>query len=351
MHEIHSTETKAITGSTRSHIVSRLHKASTYAKTLFELLEDQETTKANDQDVLEARAYVASLTGATGFEKQSWEACVKSYSEARIIYCVLSTATKSDIFKDLLSYPIDESIRIGAYKMGIPRTVAVESIAQKFFPTTNSRLVSQVEKLDSSVLKAQVVSSKTEDTDGETAPKTITWRSKIVNLEDAAISTALASVKTAVEKLSETLASASAAQAKDKAAAYDDVLIFSQDAVDATKHAIDELKREGVAQGDKRLDSLQRTSTAVSYDMISWRIGRNRVLVGGRDGADSSAGADKSGKEEGTGKKLARHRERAVLYDGILQSLDSIRELQGVPGDSGLMEEIEAKGNYFSALK
>ncbi|CAG8970697.1 hypothetical protein HYALB_00003452 [Hymenoscyphus albidus] len=351
MREIHSTETKGITGSTRSHIISRLHKASTHAKILFDILLDQETTKATDRDVLEARAYVASLVGATEFEKQGWEACLRSYSEARIIYSALSTATKSEIFKDLLSNPIDVSIRYGAYQMRMPRTVAVPSIARKFFPTENAKLLAQVEKLDPDVLKEHATKSQAEDTESEMVPKTITWRSRTVNLEDAAISTALISVKTAVEKLSETLASASAAQAKDKAAAYDDVLIFSQDAVDATKHAIDELVGEGVGQGDKRMQSLQITRTAVSYDMVSWRIGRNRVLVGGQDGADNSPGAHKSGKEEGTGKRLARYRERAVLYDGILQSLDSIKALPGVAADGGFTEEIEAKANYFSALK
>jgi signal recognition particle subunit SRP68 len=179
-------------------------------------------------------------------------------------------------------------------------------------------------------------------------------------LEDAAIATALASVNAAARKLSETLASSTTSQPKDRASAYDDILIASQDAVDATKHAIDELVSEGVGQGDRRMQSLQITRTAVSYDMVSWRIGRNRVLVGERDGAvldDSSANLPKKKnrnkplKEEGTGRKLAHLREKAVLYDSILQSLDSIKELPGIAADSALLEELEAKYGYFSALK
>lgn len=359
MREIHSADKKGITGSTRSHIISRLHKASVYAKELFELLSKKDQTSANDHDVLEARAYAASLSGAMEFEKQSWEACVKSYSEARIIYSALATSTKSDTFRDLLSDPVDPSIRYGAYQMRLPRTVAIPTIARKFFPRSNSDLVSQVEALDPDVLSDQPTKARTEIAGVDSVPKTIAWRSRTVDLEDAAIATALASVNAAEKKLAETLAAVTTTQATDRASAYDDILIASQDAVDATKHAIDELAGEGVGQGDKRMQSLQITRTAVSYDMVSWRIGRNRVLVGEMDGASPDSLVSKSSKKknskpvkaEGTGRSLAHLREKAVLYDAILQSLDSIKELPGVAADSAFLEELDAKYSYFSALK
>jgi signal recognition particle subunit SRP68 len=354
MREVHSTEKKGITGSTRSHIISRLHKATTYATDLFQLLTDQNTTGASVEDVLEARAYAASLTGAKEFEKQSWEACVKSYSEARIIYSALATSIKSVIFNDLLSDPVDPSIRYGAYQLRMPRTVAIAAIARKYFPQSDLNLVSQVENLDPNVLNDQPTKAKAEAAEPGAVPKTITWRSRTVDLEDAAIATALAAVNDAATKLS-----ANTAQAKDKASAYDDILISSQDAVDATKHAIDELISEGVGQGDKRVQSLQITRTAVSYDMVSWRIGRNRVLVGERDGAildgkvvlPSKKKDTKPPKEESTGRKLAHLREKVVLYDAVLQSLDSIKELPGVAADSSFLEELDAKYKYFVALK
>jgi signal recognition particle subunit SRP68 len=329
-----------------------------YANDLFRLLSDQKQSGASNEDVLEARAYAASLTGAIEFEKQNWEACVKSYSEARIIYSALATSTNSDIFKDLIADPVDPSIRYGAYQMRMPRTVAVPAIARKFFPRSESELVAQVEKLDPDVLNDRPTKAKIEAGDAGAVPKTITWRTRTVDLEDAAIAAALASVNNAAKRLSETLSSVTSTQPKDRASAYDDVLIASQDAVDATKHAIDELVAEGVGQGDRRMQSLQITRTAVSYGMVSWRIGRNRVLVGDRDGAIvgdpviyHSKKDAKPPKEESTGRKLAHLREKAVLYDAILQSLDSIKELPGVAADSTFLEELEAKYGYFSALK
>jgi len=181
MREIHSADKKGITGSTRSHIISRLHKAILYATNLLHCLKDQTQTKANDQDVLEARAYVASLSGSLEFEKQSWEACVKSYSEARIIYSALGTATKSDIFRDLIADPVDPSIRYGAYQMRLPRTVAIPTIARKYFPHTDKELISQVEKLDPDVLNDQPTKSKSESATSGTIPKTITAKNSLGN--------------------------------------------------------------------------------------------------------------------------------------------------------------------------
>lgn len=357
MKEIHSADTKGVTGSTRSHIISRLHKSTICANDLLQLLSDKATTSASDVDILEARAYCASLAGAMKFEKQSWEACVKSYSEARIIYTALSKNTKTDIFKDLLTDPVDPSIRYGAYKMGMPRTLAIPGIARKNFPT-DPKLVSQVEELDPNCLKDETTVPKIDSPESSDAPKTITWRSRIVDLEDAAIATALGSVKSASLKLSEVLSFDTVKNPKDRGSAYDDILIASQDVVDATKHAIDELISEGVGQSDKRMQSLLVTRTAVSYDMIGWRIGRNRVMVGYQDGVidyvqsySSKKGGNKSSKDEPIGRKLAKLREKVVLYDAILQSVESIKELPGVAADSTLQEELDAKYSYFQALK
>ncbi len=362
MKSAHSTDTKGISGSARSHIISRLHKAVKTAKDLLSALEDRSTTGASETDILELRAYTMSLTGAEEFEKQSWEACVKSYSIAWVIYSALAASTTNDTFRDLLSSTIEPSIRYGAYQLRIPRTVAIQAIARKYFPKNDPELVSDVEKLDSWILR-ESSRIKTGSSESDAASRTITWRSRTVELEDASIAVALESVRTARKTLSKTLSSTSVEHPKERAAAFDGILIASQDVVDATKHAVDELVAEGVSQGDKRIQSLQITRTAVSYDMISWRIGRNRVLTGKHDGAlpDSGTSAESRGSQkakggtlendESVGRRLSRLRERAVLYDSTLQSLDSIRELPGVAADTVFLKDLDAKHNYFRALK
>ncbi|KAL7628087.1 signal recognition particle subunit srp68 [Parahypoxylon ruwenzoriense] len=358
---VHSTDTKGITGRTRSHIISRFDKGARAAEHLVKVLSDSSRSGANDTDILEAHAYASLLRGATNFEKQSWEPCLRSYATARIIYTALTTSMKGDIFKDLLSETIDPSIRYAAYQSKVPRTLAIPTIARKAFPSSDSSLVAQINKLAPDLLKQSGSDAQKGQVGAPNAPQTITWRSREVSIEDASIALALASTDTATARLAEKLSSSDVILPKEMAAAYDEVLIASQDAADATKRAIDEL-REGVSQNDPRIQSLQITRTAVNYQMISWRIGRNRVLSGEHDGAllDSAPTTTRKSKKDATSRKpkieppsrkISRLKDKVVLYDSTLQSIDSIKELPGVAADEGLLEQLEATAKYFHALK
>lgn len=364
MKAAHAADTKGMTSKTRSHIVSRLEKGARTAEKLADALSQGAVSSASPNDILEARAYAALLRGAANFEKQSWEDCIVSYAVARMIYNALSTSTKGDIYKDLLSDTIDPSIRYAAYQAKIPRTQPIPSIAKKAFAKADDDLIDRVKAVNPSVLEqGDVAMTGVAGTEG--APSTITWRSREVKIEDASIAVAWASVQTAKAKLSERLSSATSLAPKDKAAAYDDILAATQDAVDATKQAIDELRGEGVTQSDPRMQSLQITRTAVNFEMISWRIGRNRVLAGELDGAratfedlskrkkkaQEAEQATERPKEEAPGRQIAKLKEKVVLYDGTLQSLETITELPGVANDQELFTRLQATSQYFTALK
>lgn len=111
------------------------------------------------------------------------------------------------------------------------------------------------------------------------------------------------------------------------------------------------------------MQDLRVTNLAVNYDLISWRIGRNRVLIGADDGLTFSPnppqkprrprkdGKEWAEREEPTGRKLARLRERTALYDAILQSIDSIKDLRGAARDTSFVAELDSQRAYFQALK
>lgn len=353
---------KGITGPTRRHIGSRLYKACQYAAHLLDQLKAKDVSGASTQDVFEARAYYVSLRGAAEFEKQNWEKCLRAYSEARFIYTRLAKSGSSrqdDLFRDLNSSGIEPSIRYAAYQLKLPRTISIEKIVERCLPSTQTEYVEEIWRIESeeSADRQKGTTESLQDT-----PSTITWRSRTVNLEDAATSQALASVAVAEQKLILFLSSDSA-DSNSKAAAYDEVLLASQDAVDATKTAIDELTADGIPQGDRRMQALQITRTAVNYALVGWRIGRNRVLCGDHDGAVLEAremrkpkkpredGKERKAQEESNGQKLTRLRERVVLYDATLQSLDSVKELPGVAADQALVNELDGKRAYFAALR
>ncbi|KAI0903621.1 Cupredoxin [Ustulina deusta] len=358
---VHSADAKGLAGRTRSHIISRLDKGARTAEHLVRILSDTHVTAATDTDILEARAYAAMVRGAAHFESQNWEQCMTSYATARIIYSALMSA-RGDILKDLLSETIDPSIRYAAYQSKVPRALAIPTIARKAFPSSDEALVCQINKIAPDLLRQGDPESEKGQVDTPNAPHVITWRSRGVKIEDASIALAIGSTESAISRLAEKLGSSDVVLPKEMAAAYDEVLIASQDAADATKHAIDELKEEGVPQSDSRIQSLQIARTAVSYQMISWRIGRNRVLSGEHDGAllDSAPNTTRKSKKDASlrqakieppGRKVARLKEKVVLYDATLQSLESIKELPGVAADDGLLQQLDATAKYFHALK
>jgi signal recognition particle subunit SRP68 len=165
---------KNITGSTRQHIVSRLHKAAQNARLLVELVADTASSKGTEVDVLEARAYAFALAGAEEFEKQAegikasnatpqrWTPCLANFSAARVIYSTLLKSTKKDLFKDMLAGTIDPSIRYAAYQSRIPRTVGVPAVAKKFFPKDNQQLAQALQKLDPAALNDEEAASSRE---------------------------------------------------------------------------------------------------------------------------------------------------------------------------------------------
>lgn len=362
----HSSGQNGMTRRTRSHIVSRLDKASRTAQDLVQVLCQTDASQASTTDILEAKAYTAFLRGAMQFERRSWEPCLKSYAIARVVYCALTTTGKGDVFKDLLSETIDPSIRYAAYQLKTPRTVPIPTIAKKAFPRSDEALIQQINQIDPTLLAHADATSKSDVSDVSAAqgvPGTLTWRSREVQIEDAQISLAWASVDGAKSRLAATLAGDKDREPYEMAAAYDELLTATQDAVDAAKQAIDELKNEGVSQSDPRMQRLQITRTAVNYEMISWRIGRNRVLTGRQDGAPeeydslrrkkakAAPSAANKERELPTSRKLARLKEKVALYDGILQSLESIKELPGIAADEPLATKVDAFGKYFESLR
>lgn len=359
----HANVRKGIVGRTRSHIISRLDKAAKTAQHLVELLSETAASGATVNDVLEAKAYTALVRGAAQFEKQSWEPCLRSYSTARVIYSALAVSGNGDLFKDLLSDTIDPSMRYAAYQLKTPRTVPIPVIARKAFPHSDETLVKQVNSIEPGALSGEA-DSKTGLPAADEVPKSLTWRSREVKIEDAQIALAWAEVKAAQKQLAEDINKQSDRSLHQIAALYDDILTATQNAVDATKQAIDDLRSEGVGQSDPRMQSLQITRTAVNYEMISWRVGRNRVLTGTSDGAvedysprkkhkkvDSEEEQGKAAMEASNARKLSKLKEKAALYDGTLQNIDSVRELPGVAADEALSATLDAYTGYFRALK
>ncbi|KKY23611.1 putative signal recognition [Phaeomoniella chlamydospora] len=307
---------EAITGATRRQIISRLNKATSYAASLVSVLRGLAKEEPGlSKTLLEAIAYQSYLKGSLCFEKGSWQNCLNSFAVSRVIYDALTVQTKKDIYKDLLSSTVDPSIRYATYQLRLPRTKPISEIAVEHFPSEYDDVKTAVVKICPNAFNPQV--NRDRAGNGRAGPSKITWRSRTVDVGDAAISEAILSAELAESKL---LAGDQDIDQERLMSVYDEIINARQEAVDATKSAIDETISEGIDQSDSRVQSLQITRTAVNYALIEWRIGRDRMLCGVNDGIDDV-------------------------------SLGAVRELPGVAADLDFVQELEGKTAYFRAAR
>jgi signal recognition particle subunit SRP68 len=352
-----STQKSKVKSVMKRQIITKLKKATQYASHLVGCLKDTEASRATAGDVMEASAYWAALRGALQFEKFKWQSCIQKYSIARVIYSALAGESQGEMFKDLLSNTIDPSIQYAAYHSKIPRTKNVSDVAIENFPSKNIELREMIERVDSTAFKTSQKAGVHDDIE----PSTVDWRQRSVKIEDAGIAQAIAIANHKERELSK-IGANSDVRKRELAAAYDEVIIAWQQAVDATKSALGELIKEGVAMSDHRVQSLELTRTAVTYAVITLRIGRSWVLCGGYKNTTSNRAKSKpshtrkkhsgnTGFGQSKSTRLAKMRERVGLYDSILQDIDEAKVLSGVARDSSFMEELAGKRAYFRALK
>lgn len=349
----HSRDT--ITSDTRSNIISKLVKAVKVVENLVATLSDS-ASGATTSNVLSARAYAAVLQGDSSSRAKRWEDCLVSYSIAKVIYSALPPpGVEGNTFRDHVSDHVDTPLRLAQRQQNIPTSISLLSLAKQHLPQSDKVLVSGVEEAKPGFLKQD------EDTDmANGGPlKTVKWRTREVPVEDAEIVSKLAALETAASELSQKLGSSSDLRPNVKAEAYDDVLEISNYAIEATVQAIDELKQQSVPQGDPRMQNLAILRTKLKYDLLSWQIGRNRVLLGQHDGAllEDGPGLKKSSiaveaapgiKDSQQVKQLEK---KTNVYSKTLQILEAAKELPGVAADEHLAAEIDAVSKYFTALK
>ncbi|KUI54995.1 Laccase-4 [Cytospora mali] len=343
-----------ITADTRSNIVSKLIKAVKIVDKLVTTLSDS-ASGANTTDVLSAKAYAAFLKGDSSFRSKKWQECLENYSIAKVIYSALPSAKlEGNSFKDFVTGSVDSPLRYAQRQLHIPTTLSILSLAKKHFPQSDEALVSGVEEVAPGFLKQD------EDADKavEGARRTLAWRNRQVPVEDAEIALKLDALEAAASELSEKLGSSPDMRPNTKAESYDSVLELSNDAVDATQQAMDELREQSIAQGDPRMQNLAVLRTKLKYDLLSWQIGRNRVLMGEKDGSVLEDGPSMKKRAAGVeapaikeSQQVKQLEKKVNLYNKTLQNLEVAKELPGVAADDHLAAEIDAVIKYFTALK
>ena len=249
----------------KRHIARRLKKAIGYAELLSQLLES-ELVNADTQSQLEAKAYVATLSGQSAFERKQWDIALHQYGIAKSILDVFisqSNDTNRAIYKEA-GTSVDPGLRYCAYQLGLQDdivTIAHNRIA------SDTNLINQLKELKPGFLHDRQTTNL--------GVKSIQWRSRTASLEHPEIIVSLSQVQETQAAYDERL-SRFPLSASEKADAMDDVLNAWAEAQNAVRKLLDEAV--GTLVQDKE-QNLQVILTYVSFHCIAARVRRDVLLI------------------------------------------------------------------------
>lgn len=263
--------------SLRAHVISRLHKASAHASALCTLLTPSSAPAPTA--LFEAHAYASLLAGAEAFEKEAWKAALSAFATVRVIFATLAKTAATETYRELQRDTVDPSVRYAAYQLQLPRSLDIASICRQFFPRDDRPdVVGALQQLD-----ARVFDEQSDAAQGAGTVSSVAWRGRTAEVEEADVSVALAdaqSAETAFYTAEEGGMDVDGdGEGEGNPEAFDTVLAAWQNAVDTVKRVIEERTAEGMAIGDPKMQNLQLTWTVVNYSLVSWRVGRNRVMI------------------------------------------------------------------------
>jgi signal recognition particle subunit SRP68 len=283
----------------RHHIARRLVKAVRHAETLVALLQ---TSGADSQTQLEARAYRATLAGQSAFESKRWDVALREYSIAKVILDVLlskADEASRSVYKDA-STTVDPSLRYCGYQLQTGSQGDILTLAQANL-SREPALIELLQDINPAALQSR------RDSSAPAGIRAIQWRSRTAPLDNPEIVVALLKVQDTQTTFDERNNS-SDLSATEKAAAMDEILNAWAEAEDATRRVIDE--GAGMRAQDKE-QALQIILTYVSFHFVATRVQRDVLLI--------------KDLEKKKGAKLPVLKDLVKLHDSIIQVSQVVR--------------------------
>nr|CAD7264171.1 unnamed protein product [Timema shepardi] len=285
------------------HLVSRLRKATTYALQLQSLCE---SSKCDARSKLEAKAYVAWITGSLQFELQLWRPAMENLKNAQVVYEKLATALPEEdqiLYKQRVE-ELSPSLRYCAYNIGddgaMDDLLELRSHGQGDLLANLDTLMAQTRERGTEVVSE------------------VEWRGRSVPAKPERVRLFLLSEKEAEKSLK---------RASDK-------------------------HREDCSPGNTPakartgpLSSLQYLLSYLTYIRLTRTIQRNLLMV---DSAKTALADRNDVSMEG---RKTRPQDLTRLYEIILQNYAELQQLPGLEDDLTYQQELEAEIKSYRAFR
>ncbi|GAA5961477.1 hypothetical protein JCM3765_003596 [Sporobolomyces pararoseus] len=370
--------------STKHHLAKRLNKASSHALHLVELSQNPLlSSRLSASQLGQIQAYYYNLSGSLAFEKGKHSQGLETLSIAYQILQELASNASSATEEALLNESMDEiepMLRFCAYKSGKDTSKGVNVIAKEVAEAKLSTSVKGWEELKFN-LEAEGSKEKKEQIE-------IRWRGEIVpvrNVELVDVAVKVQKVLASLEKDETTSRKGGEGSSGKKKAdgkkdilgarrmgTYDKALLVLSEAEQISNQLVEDNKIALSKGQSARFEASSRPlllfHSYIQYNLLSVRAKRDLLLIA--SAATKLASRETKVQETESAyiartetrnpqvaqDKIRRLRTKAYpgivkVYDTVLLSLETMRDMEVVAQDDELATKVEARIEYIRAQR
>ncbi|GAA5873588.1 hypothetical protein JCM8547_005624 [Rhodosporidiobolus lusitaniae] len=372
----------SVSSKIKHHFAKRLSKASARAKDLLELSQSPSlSSRLSATHVGQILAYYLLFVGSLAFERGKHQEGLETLSAAYEVLGALAASASSATEEALANERMDEvepMLRFCAYRLGKDTSAGVNPIAKEVAAETLPMLAPTWNELRGRI--------EEEGKQGQKETVEVFWRGEPISVRNAELVGVAVKVKEALASLEQDQAfgkkGGEGSEGKKKAdgkkevlgarrmGTYDKALLTLSDAEAVASQLVEDDKIALSKGASSRSDASSRPLTLfhsyVQYNLLSVRTKRDLLLVSSTLAKLASREAKIKHAEETyiartetrdpavAEGKIHRLRAKAYpglvkVYDGILLSLESMRDMEVVEQDDELATTVEARIAFIRA--
>ncbi|KAK4704893.1 signal recognition particle subunit SRP68, partial [Phenoliferia sp. Uapishka_3] len=364
---------------TRHHLIRRLSRAVLRADSLFSLVTAL-GSRVSAADRGQAAAYFLVLKGSLAFEQKKHREGLNALSVAHQLLATLAATAPTAHEEALANEMIDEiepMLRFCAYSLQLDISRGTATLIQETATNEQGNLIKGYNELVAELEEGQG-KEKREAVE-------LSWRGKTIPIRNAQLVGVVRKVKDALATLVADRNVASGQSRKPKKGAarkevmgarrmgtYDKALLILSEGEDVARQLVEDnkigLSKAHSARSEAASAPLQLAHSYIVYQLLAIRIKRDLLLLGDTESKLKAREAKIADRERdfvatnGTKDpnkadvKVRKQRARVYpglvkIYDGVLQSLEQMRELDVVEEDGELGVAVEARIAFIKALR
>lgn len=315
-------------------LISKLKKSLKTSKHLLDIT-------VNEQDeykLLEILVYAGIIEGSLAISKKKYDVALYAFSVVRCSLQFLYTYQKfpselytKELYYDIIDLIVDPALKVAALQINKNNNISDLTNLSKEQISKNKGSISYFDKALDIISKENKTYITPSEGNEDELLKEIQWGSYNATINSNEVSLAIMKIKKEMNKIVDL-----------NPTTYDSSLLLYQDAIDL--HTV-EMERNADEDNNDSTQEQYIILTYLKYNYLLLRIRRDITIL---KELNDKATSDKNATRK---KLLESWKDCLKLNDGILLSINELKELPGIANDDSLVDILNTLDTYFQILK